>query len=57
MPTPARGPRLGGSPAHERLMLANLATALFENGKITTTEARAKRLRPVAERLITFAKR
>ena len=57
MPTPARGPRLGGSPAHERLMLANLATALFENGRITTTEARAKRLRPVAERLITFAKR
>ncbi len=49
--------RLGGSPAHQRHMLANLATALFEHGKITTTEARARRLRPVAERLITFAKR
>ena len=57
MPTPAKGARLGGGPAHERLMLANLATALFENGKITTTEAKAKRLRPLAERLITFAKR
>jgi large subunit ribosomal protein L17 len=57
MPTPTRGPRLGGSSAHQRLMLANLATALFEHGKITTTEARARRLRPVAERLITFAKR
>lgn len=57
MPTPTKGPRLGGSPAHERLMLANLATALFEHGKITTTEAKAKRLRPLAERLITFAKR
>ena len=57
MPTPTRGPRLGGGPAHERLMLANLATALFEHGKITTTEAKAKRLRPLAERLITFAKR
>lgn len=57
MPTPTKGPRLGGGPAHERLMLSNLATALFEHGKITTTEAKAKRLRPLAERLITFAKR
>jgi len=57
MPTPTKGPRLGGSPAHERLILANLATALFEHGRITTTEAKAKRLRPYAERLITFAKR
>ena len=57
MPTPTKGPRLGGSPAHERLMLANLATALFEHGRITTTEAKAKRVRPLAERLITFAKR
>ncbi len=57
MPTPTKGPRLGGSPAHQRAMLANLATALFEHGRITTTEARARRLRPVAERLITKAKR
>ncbi|MFL6182611.1 MAG: 50S ribosomal protein L17 [Actinomycetes bacterium] len=57
MPSPTKGPRLGGSPAHERLMLANLATALFEHGRITTTEAKAKRLRPLAERLITFGKR
>ena len=57
MHTPTKGPRLGGGPAHERLMLANLATALFEHGRITTTEAKAKRLRPLAERLITFAKR
>jgi large subunit ribosomal protein L17 len=57
MPTPTKGPRLGGGPAHERLMLANLATALFEHGSITTTEAKAKRLRPLAERLVTFAKR
>ena len=57
MPTPTKGARLGGGPAHERLMLANLATALFEHGKITTTEAKAKRLRPLAERLITFAKK
>ncbi|MPR00208.1 50S ribosomal protein L17 [Modestobacter sp. I12A-02628] len=57
MPTPTKGPRLGGSPAHERLMLANLATSLFEHGKITTTEAKAKRLRPLAEKLVTFAKR
>jgi len=57
MPTPTKGRRMGGSAAHQRHMLANLATALFEHGKITTTEARARRLRPVAERLITFAKR
>jgi large subunit ribosomal protein L17 len=57
MPTPTKGPRLGGSPAHERLMLANLATSLFRHGKITTTETKAKRLRPLAERLVTFAKR
>jgi large subunit ribosomal protein L17 len=57
MPKPTKGPRLGGSPAHERLMLANLATALFEHGRITTTEAKARRLRPVAERLITKAKK
>ena len=57
MPTPTKGPRLGGSPAHQRHILSNLATALFEHGRITTTEARARRLRPVAERLITFAKR
>ncbi|HEX6338199.1 MAG TPA: 50S ribosomal protein L17 [Jiangellaceae bacterium] len=57
MPTPTKGPRLGGSPAHQRAMLANLATSLFEHGRITTTEARARRLRPVAERLITKAKR
>lgn len=57
MPAPSKGARLGGGPAHERLLLANLATALFEHGRITTTEAKAKRLRPVAERLITFAKR
>ncbi|MDR0343744.1 MAG: 50S ribosomal protein L17 [Nocardiopsaceae bacterium] len=57
MPTPTKGPRLGGSPAHQRHILANLATALFEHGRITTTEAKARRLRPFAERLITFAKR
>jgi large subunit ribosomal protein L17 len=57
MPAPTKGPRLGSGPAHERLLLANLATALFEHGSITTTEAKAKRLRPLAERLITFAKR
>jgi large subunit ribosomal protein L17 len=57
MPTPTKGRRMGGSPAHQRHMMANLATALFEHGRITTTEARARRLRPVAERLITFAKR
>lgn len=57
MPTPPKGPRLGGGPAHERLILANLATSLFEHKRITTTQARAKRLRPYAERMITFAKR
>ena len=57
MPTPTKGPRLGGSPAHERLMLANLATSLFKHGRIKTTETKAKRLRPLAERLVTFAKR
>ncbi len=57
MPTPTKGPRLGGSPSHQRLMLANLATSLFEHGRITTTEAKAKRLRPFAEKLVTFAKR
>ncbi|PPK69556.1 50S ribosomal protein L17 [Actinokineospora auranticolor] len=56
MPTPTKGARLGGGPAHERLLLANLATALFEHGRITTTEAKARRLRPYAERLITKAK-
>lgn len=57
MPRPAKGARLGGSPSHERLILANLATALFEHGRITTTASRAKRLRPVAERLVTIAKK
>src|SRR5215210_512736 len=57
MPTPKKGARLGGSPAHQRLILSNLATALFEHGRITTTEARARVLRPVAEKLITKAKR
>jgi large subunit ribosomal protein L17 len=57
MPTPTRGHRLGSGPAHQRLMLANLATSLFEHGRITTTETKAKRLRPLAERLVTFAKR
>ncbi|MFC5286089.1 50S ribosomal protein L17 [Actinokineospora guangxiensis] len=57
MPTPTKGARLGAGPAHERLLLANLATSLFQNGRITTTEAKARRLRPVAERLITKAKR
>ncbi len=57
MPQPTKGPRLGGSPAHQRLILANLATALFEHGKITTTEAKARRLRPYAEQLITKAKK
>ncbi|WP_036964596.1 50S ribosomal protein L17 [Promicromonospora kroppenstedtii] len=57
MPTPTKGARLGGSPAHERLILANLSTSLFEHGRITTTETKAKRLRPLAERLITFAKK
>ncbi len=57
MPTPTKGPRIGGGPDHERFILANLATALFEHDQITTTQAKAKRLRPFAERLITFAKR
>jgi len=57
MPTPTKGARLGGSPAHQRLILANLATSLFEHGAITTTEAKARRLRPLAEKLITKAKR
>ncbi len=57
MPKPTKGPRLGGGPAHERLLLANLAAALFTHRSITTTETKAKRLRPLAERLITFAKR
>jgi len=57
MPAPTKGPRLGGGPAHERLMLNNLATSLFEHKRIVTTETKAKRLRPLAERLVTFAKR
>jgi large subunit ribosomal protein L17 len=57
MPTPKKGPRLGGSPAHQRLIISNLATSLFEHGRITTTEAKARVLRPVAERLITKAKK
>lgn len=57
MAAPTKGPRLGGGPAHERLMLRNMATSLFKHGKITTTETKAKRLRPLAERLVTFAKR
>ncbi|HEY9470590.1 MAG TPA: 50S ribosomal protein L17 [Propionibacteriaceae bacterium] len=57
MPAPTRGARLGGSPAHQRLILANLASQLFEHGRIVTTEAKAKRLRPLAEKLITKAKR
>ena len=57
MPKPTKGPRLGGGPAHERLLLANLAAALFTHERIQTTETKAKRLRPLAERLITFAKR
>jgi large subunit ribosomal protein L17 len=57
MPRPKQGPRLASSPAHERLMLANMATSLYRNGSVKTTLAKAKRLRPIAERLITFAKR
>src|SRR5437868_8593396 len=57
MPQPTKGPRLGGSAAHQRLILANLATALFEHGRITTTEAKARRVRPLAEKLITKAKK
>ena len=56
MPTPSKGPRLGGGPAHERLMLAGLATALFEHDRITTTEAKAKTLRPIVEKLVTIAR-
>jgi large subunit ribosomal protein L17 len=57
MPAPKKGPRFGGSPAHQRLIMANLATALFEHGRITTTEAKARFLRPIAEKLITKAKK
>ncbi|MFM5905515.1 MAG: 50S ribosomal protein L17 [Micrococcales bacterium] len=57
MPTPTKGPRLGGSPSHERLLLRNMATQLFQHKRIQTTETKAKRLQPLAERLITFAKR
>src|SRR5690242_13571309 len=57
MPTPTKGPRLGGGPAHEWLLLANLATQLFTHRSITTTETKAKRVRPLVERMITFAKR
>jgi len=57
MPKPTKGPRLGGSPAHEKLILSNLATQLFEHGRITTTEAKARRVRPLAEKLITKARR
>ena len=57
MPTPTKGPRLGGGPAHEKMILANLASQLFEHGRITTTETKAKRVRPLAERMITFAKK
>ncbi|WP_110208925.1 50S ribosomal protein L17 [Nocardioides daejeonensis] len=57
MPTPTKGTRLGGSPAHQRLILSNLATALFEHGRIVTTETKARRLRPLAEKLITKAKK
>jgi large subunit ribosomal protein L17 len=57
MPKPTKGPRLGGSPSHQRLILANLATQLFEHGRITTTESRARALRPHAEKLITKAKK
>lgn len=57
MPKPTKGPRLGGSPTHERIILRNLATQLFEHGRITTTETKARRVQPVAEKLITKAKR
>jgi len=57
MAAPTKGPRLGGGPAHERLLLRNMATSLFLHGRIETTETKAKRLRPLAERLVTFAKR
>jgi len=57
MPTPKQGSRLGSGPAHQRLMLGNLCTSLFRQGRVRTTEARAKAMRPLAEKLITFAKR
>ncbi len=57
MPAPTKGKRLGGSPAHQKAILSNLATSLFEHGAITTTEAKARRLRPFAEKLISKAKR
>jgi large subunit ribosomal protein L17 len=57
MPRPRKGPRLGSGPSHERLLLGGLASQLFQHGRITTTEAKAKALRPLAEHLITFAKR
>ncbi|HIW29334.1 MAG TPA: bL17 family ribosomal protein, partial [Candidatus Luteococcus avicola] len=57
MPTPTKGPRLGGTPTHERIILGNLASQLFEHGRITTTETKAKRVRPLAEKLISKAKR
>lgn len=57
MPTPKQGPRLGGSPAHQKIMLGNLCRSLFEQGRVHTTEARAKLMRPLAEKMITFAKR
>ena len=57
MPAPSKGPRLGGGPSHERLLLKTLATQLFQHGRITTTETKARRVRPLAERMITFAKR
>ena len=57
MPTPTKGPRLGGGPAPEKMILANLASQLFEHGRITTTETKAKRVRPLAEKMITFAKK
>jgi large subunit ribosomal protein L17 len=57
MPTPKKGPRLGGSPKHQNMMVANLATELFRHGRITTTKSRAKTMQPVAERMVTFAKR
>jgi large subunit ribosomal protein L17 len=57
MPRPSKGPRLGAGPSHERLLLRTLAEQLFEHGKITTTEAKAKRLRPLAEKMITSAKK
>src|SRR5690242_3359426 len=57
MPKPTKGPRLGGSPSHQQAILANLATSLFEHGRIKTTEPKARALRPYAEKLITHAKK